>query len=125
MTTKLSRFPQQVIPLAILFGLAIVGLILIRHFLVPDTFGEYGHYRAKAVDEIAALPVIPMLGTEGRLVSIKGQFTGMDGATQADAMLLGAVCLVSSQSVFVKMVGPAADVKGEQARFEAFCRSLH
>lgn len=56
MQMKSFRIPQQVIPLAILFTAAIVGLMLIRHLLVPDTFGQYGHYRAKAADEIRALP---------------------------------------------------------------------
>ncbi|MBI5267218.1 MAG: hypothetical protein HY851_08300 [candidate division Zixibacteria bacterium] len=57
MTIKASSVPQQVIPLAIIFAAGITGLLVIRHFLVPDTFGEHGHYRADAVDEIAALPV--------------------------------------------------------------------
>jgi hypothetical protein len=74
--------------------------------------------------EIAALPAIPMLGTQGRLVRIQGHFTGMDGASRSDAMMLGAVCELPSQSVFVKMVGPAAEVAAEEARFAAFCRSL-
>jgi hypothetical protein len=74
--------------------------------------------------EIAALPAIPMLGTQGRLVRIQGHFTGMDGASRNDAMMLGAVCELASQSVFVKMVGPATEVAAEEERFAAFCRSL-
>jgi len=49
---KSSRFPQQLVPLSILFGLAIAGLIVIRAVFVPATFGEYGHYRAAAVGDI-------------------------------------------------------------------------
>lgn len=52
---KSSRIPQQVIPLIILFGLGIITLLVARKLLVPKTFGEYGHYRAAAVDEIASL----------------------------------------------------------------------
>jgi len=48
---------DQIIRLGTLFGLAIVGLILARHFLVPETFGEIGHYRAAAVDTIASQEV--------------------------------------------------------------------
>jgi uncharacterized CHY-type Zn-finger protein len=35
-------------------GLAFVGL---RAFLVPKSFGQYGHYRGNAIAEIAARPV--------------------------------------------------------------------
>lgn len=51
------RIPPQVPRLAIVFTLAIVVLIGVRASLVPASFGEYGHYRAAAVDSIAARPV--------------------------------------------------------------------
>jgi hypothetical protein len=66
-----------------------------------------------------------MLGSTGRMVLIRGDFTGMDGATRHGFMLIGALCEMGRQTVFVKMTGPEAEVRGEQARFEAFCRSLH
>ncbi|PWB69225.1 hypothetical protein C3F09_10460 [candidate division GN15 bacterium] len=53
---KLSRIPQQIIPLGILFAAAIIGLVVLRAIFVPPTFGEHGHYRAAAVDEISQLP---------------------------------------------------------------------
>lgn len=46
--------PQQVPRLVAVFALAGVGLIAARYFLVPDTFGDVGHYRAAAVDSIIA-----------------------------------------------------------------------
>lgn len=49
--------PQQVISLAIVFALLIAALIVARIFLVPKSFGEYGHYRADAVEEVAAQPI--------------------------------------------------------------------
>ncbi len=45
---------QQITRLSIAFGLMIAGLVAARHFLVPATFGETGHYRAAAVTEVAA-----------------------------------------------------------------------
>jgi len=45
---------QQVTRLTIVFSLFIVALVVARHFLVPKTFGEKGHYRAAAIDEIVA-----------------------------------------------------------------------
>lgn len=49
--------PQQINRLAILFGLLILSLVVARRFLVPKTFGKLGHYRAAAMDTIAATPV--------------------------------------------------------------------
>ena len=46
--------PQQVWRLLIVFGLMISALVAARRFLVPKTFGAMGHYRAAAVDSIAA-----------------------------------------------------------------------
>src|SRR5207248_1189148 len=43
-----------------LAGVFFAGLILfltIRGFLVPKSFGEYGHYRGKALSDIAARPI--------------------------------------------------------------------
>jgi len=74
--------------------------------------------------EIAALPEIPMLGTRARLVRIRGDFTGMDGASKSGAMMLASVCELGDKSVFVKMIGPAGVVEAEEERFAAFCRSL-
>ncbi len=51
------RVPQQIVRLAIVFAVAIAALIVMRHVLTPKTFGQLGHYRAAAIDEIAALPV--------------------------------------------------------------------
>jgi len=42
--------PSQLKPLIILFAIAVVALLILRHLLVPETFGRDGHYRAAAVD---------------------------------------------------------------------------
>lgn len=42
---------------AALFVLAFLVFLVVRHFVVPKTFGEYGHYRGAAIGEIAARPV--------------------------------------------------------------------
>jgi hypothetical protein len=43
--------------LASVFLVGAVLFLLLRGFLVPRSFGQYGHYRGNAVREIAALPV--------------------------------------------------------------------
>jgi hypothetical protein len=43
--------PAQIKRLALLFGGFIVLFLVARHFLVPESFGEYGHYRGLALVE--------------------------------------------------------------------------
>jgi hypothetical protein len=40
-----------------LFVLAFLVFLVVRHFVVPKSFGEYGHYRGASIGEIAKLPV--------------------------------------------------------------------
>lgn len=40
-----------------LFVVAFLVFLVVRHYVVPKSFGEYGHYRAAALGEIAAHPV--------------------------------------------------------------------
>jgi len=40
-----------------LFVLAFLVFLVIRHYYVPRSFGEYGHYRGAAIGEIGSLPV--------------------------------------------------------------------
>lgn len=49
--------PQQVTHLSIPFVLAAAALVVARAVFVPPTFGDRGHYRAAAVDEVVAQPI--------------------------------------------------------------------
>lgn len=40
-----------------LFVVAFLVFLVVRSYVVPKSFGEYGHYRAAAIGEIAAHPV--------------------------------------------------------------------
>ena len=40
-----------------LFVIAFLVFLVVRGYVVPKTFGEYGHYRGAAITEIAALPM--------------------------------------------------------------------
>lgn len=42
---------------ALLFVVGFVIFLVVRHFVVPKSFGEYGHYRGAAIAEIAARPI--------------------------------------------------------------------
>ncbi len=47
----------QVLRLLIVFSVLIAGLLVARRVLIPPTFGKIGHYRAAAVDAVAARKV--------------------------------------------------------------------
>ncbi len=50
--------PQQLTRLIILFLILAGLLVLARHYLIPPTFGELGHYRAAAVQANADRPLV-------------------------------------------------------------------
>jgi hypothetical protein len=55
----LSKFKdvEHLLRLATVFLVGTVLFLVLRSQFVPRSFGKYGHYRADAVGEIAALPV--------------------------------------------------------------------
>ncbi|MFC1736603.1 hypothetical protein ACFL1X_10845 [Candidatus Hydrogenedentota bacterium] len=75
-------------------------------------------------DEVAALPTIPLLGTEAVFMEGKGTFTGMTGEGKADQALLGVVCQLPEKCIFVKMIGPADEAMKQKDNFTAFCKSI-
>jgi len=48
--------PPQLKTLLPFLAVFICLFLIARHFLIPESFGKYGHYRANSIDEIAALP---------------------------------------------------------------------
>ena len=48
---------EHLIRLAAAFAIAFVLFLIVRGFLVPKSFGEYGHYRGDALQEIMAQPI--------------------------------------------------------------------
>jgi hypothetical protein len=54
MLTVWSGFPEQIKRLAVVFVIVISLFLFVRPYLIPNDFGKYGHFRASAVDEIAA-----------------------------------------------------------------------
>lgn len=45
--------PLQLQRLLLAFAIVIGAMLVFKHFMTPDTWGEYGHYRGAALDEIA------------------------------------------------------------------------
>jgi Cytochrome c554 and c-prime len=48
---------EHLFRLAVLFVIGTVAFLAVRAYVVPNSFGRYGHYRAAAISEIAALPL--------------------------------------------------------------------
>jgi hypothetical protein len=48
---------EHLLRLAAVFVLGLIVFLVLRAFLVPRSFGQYGHYRGKAIGETAALPI--------------------------------------------------------------------
>jgi nitrate/TMAO reductase-like tetraheme cytochrome c subunit len=46
--------PVQVKRLLLVFAILIALSIVLKYYLTPESFGEYGHYRGKALEEIAS-----------------------------------------------------------------------
>ena len=49
--------PPQLKRLALAFAIFISVFLIIRHILVPKSFGQYGFYRGASLEEIAQSPV--------------------------------------------------------------------
>jgi hypothetical protein len=49
--------PPQLTRLTIAFAVFISLFLLLRHFLVPETFGQYGHYRGASLIDNAAVEI--------------------------------------------------------------------
>jgi hypothetical protein len=48
----------HLVRVAAFFGAGVILFLVLKGVLVPDDFGVYGHYRAGALDENRALPVV-------------------------------------------------------------------
>lgn len=51
------NIPLHIKRLILVFVLVIALFLLARHFLVPETFGKYGPYRAAAMDDYSLLEI--------------------------------------------------------------------
>lgn len=75
-------------------------------------------------DEVEALPRVPMFGRLVPVVRIEGDSKPMRGNQITDALMLAAICELDGETLFVKLVGPRAELEVEEHAFAAFCRGL-
>ena len=110
--------PQQIWRLLVVFGLLVTGLVLARHFLIPKTFGQVGHYRAAAVDSIAARKV-KYAGREACVVCHDDVAKNHRGHRHA-----GVACEVCHGAGGAHADAPT-DVRLQTPRQRAFCLLCH
>ena len=80
---------------------------------------------ALSAEEISALPKRTLFGQLATLVDISGDFGGMSGAEgKKGYRLLGLILSNQAGAVFVKMIGPKADVDANATKFDEFIASL-
>ena len=84
---------------------------------------QMGHAPLTEAD-LPTLPTVKFLGVDSPLVTLEGTFTAMDGTAKSDYMMIGTLGKKGDDMVFVKMVGPKADVEAEKTNFVAFCESI-
>jgi len=80
--------------------------------------------KALSEAELAQLPHLEVLGKQATLVTIEGKFVGMGEANVEGAVMYALICERDDDVVFVKMTGPANEMKDQKAAFEAFGKSL-
>jgi hypothetical protein len=85
-----------------------------------------GEFQLGGLDDaaIAALPKIAFLGDDSVLLDLAGKYRSFTGKELADARVLVAARHEAGATVFVKMIGAAADVEAQAGAFRQFCGSL-
>ncbi|MFT5051231.1 MAG: hypothetical protein ACI8QZ_002642 [Chlamydiales bacterium] len=76
------------------------------------------------LEDIDALPVYQVLGSEAVFIEIEGDFVGMSGNETSDAGFLGLIGSAGTGTLFVKMTGSGDVIRAEKQHFIDFCESL-
>jgi hypothetical protein len=76
--------------------------------------------------EIAALPTKLFFGRPAAFVDLRGTYSGMaDPAPKADYRLMGVLLEHGGQGIFLKVVGPAADMEGQESNLDILLSTIH
>jgi hypothetical protein len=114
----LKGIPQQVTRLALMFLLVGVALVAARHYFIPPTFGQTGHYRGAAVGQIVGQGI---------------KYAGRDACTECHPDIVEVHSRARHQTVACEAChGPAAahienpaEVKLLLPRDRSFCPRCH
>ena len=113
-----SVVPQQVVRLIIAFALALAVFVVTRGMLIPETFGEKGHYRSAAVDSITARQV-QYAGSQQCVIC-----HGPINERRMEGYHKGLACEVCHGPAAEHAAAPI-DVKPPAPRDRAFCPLCH
>lgn len=81
---------------------------------------------AATASDIDALPTARFLGSEAKLIDLRGTWTGMSGANNAASWrLLGLVLVEPGGSAFLKFTGPEDVLETQREAFLALGSSIH
>lgn len=75
-------------------------------------------------EEVENLPRIEMCGGSAYLLVAHGEFQGMSGEARDGITMLGAALMRENDALFLKMIGPQAEVSQHEEDFLAFAASL-
>ena len=74
--------------------------------------------------EVDALPTLPVFGILAPTMRAEASYTPMGGAKVDDAALIATIAPIGGESAFIKLIGPADEVKAATPAYTAFCRGL-
>jgi hypothetical protein len=74
--------------------------------------------------DVADLDQVTLLGSEVPLLDVRGDYSGMGDGGGANYRVFGAALIRDSFSVFVKMIGPEAELETQRAAFLEFLSTL-
>ncbi len=81
---------------------------------------------AATASDIDALPTATFLGSEAKLIDLRGTWTGMSGGSAAPSWrLLGLVLVEPGGSAFLKFTGPDDVLEAQRDAFLALASSIH
>ncbi|HOH29529.1 MAG TPA: hypothetical protein PLC40_07635 [Candidatus Hydrogenedentes bacterium] len=85
--------------------------------------GQFGLPPVGEQDQ-AQLLSFKLLGSNAVFMECSGGIVSEEKATDSEYMLLGVICPLIEYTLFIKMTGPAQQIKGEKENFMAFVNSM-
>ena len=79
---------------------------------------------AQSEAEIHSSATIDLLGSPAHFIEVSGHYRGMGEDSIKEATLLGVLLIGDEKSLFIKMIGPKAQVQAEREAFTAFAKSF-
>lgn len=110
--------PQQVKRLLLVFAALAVLFIGLRFFLVPPSFGKYGHYRADSIEDNKKIE--PMYAHPGECENCHGDVAKIKAASRH-----ASVACQACHGPSLSHIGDPAAVKPDKPHGREFCALCH